>query len=63
VLRRLALWRAKPDFLAYDVRDLPSAMSVRARGRGMPVFTWTCRGDDDRARAAEHADQMIYESP
>ncbi|MCA1654864.1 MAG: hypothetical protein LC656_12070, partial [Sphingomonadales bacterium] len=22
--RRLALWRARPDFLAYDVRDLPS---------------------------------------
>jgi len=61
--RRLALWRAKPDFLAYDIRDLPSAMSVAARGRGMPVFTWTCRGDEDRARAAEHADQIIYEIP
>ena len=63
VLRRLALWRAKPDFLAYDIRDLPSAMSVRARGRGMPVLTWTCRSEDDRARAAAHADQIIYESP
>lgn len=62
VTRRLAFWRAKPDFLAYDIRDLPSAMSVRARGRGIPVFTWTCRSADELARAAEHADQIIYES-
>lgn len=63
LMRRLALWRAKPDFLAYDIRDLPSKMSVRARGRGIPVFTWTCRGADDRARAADYADQIIYENP
>lgn len=63
LMRRLALWRAKPDFLAYDIRDLPSRMSVRARGRGIPVFTWTCRGAEERARAAEHADQIIYENP
>jgi glycerophosphoryl diester phosphodiesterase len=60
--RRLALWRARPDFLAYDIRDLPSRMSIRARGRGIPVFTWTCRSDDERARAAQHADQIIYEN-
>jgi glycerophosphoryl diester phosphodiesterase len=61
--RRLALWRARPDFLAYDIRDLPTSMSVAARGRGIPVFTWTCRGEEDRARAADHADQIIYENP
>ncbi len=61
VERRLALWRARPDFLAYDIRDLPTRMSVRARGRGIPVLTWTCRGVADRACAAAHADQIIYE--
>jgi glycerophosphoryl diester phosphodiesterase len=59
--RRLALWRARPDFLAYDVRDLPSRMSVRARARGLPVLTWTCRSREERERAADHADQIIYE--
>jgi glycerophosphoryl diester phosphodiesterase len=59
--RRLALWRARPDFLAYDIRDLPSLMSMRARARGLPVLTWTCRGREDRERAADHADQIIYE--
>ena len=31
--------------------------------KGLPVLTWTCRSIGDRARAAEHADQIIYEVP
>ena len=59
--RRLALWRSKADFLAYDIRDLPSAFAESARRRGLRVLTWTVRSVKDRARAAEHADQIIYE--
>ena len=59
--RRLAAWRARPDFLAYDIRDLPSAFAEAQRARGRPILTWTCRGDLDWARAGEHADQVIYE--
>jgi glycerophosphoryl diester phosphodiesterase len=54
--RRLARWWSNPDFLAYDIRDLPSASA-----RGLPVLTWTVRSADDRARAARHAGQIIYE--
>lgn len=61
--RRLAVWRARPDFLAYDVRDLPSRFAARARRRGVPVFTWTCREEEQVTRAREHADQIIYEDP
>jgi glycerophosphoryl diester phosphodiesterase len=59
--RALALWWAKPDFLACDIRDLPSAFSGRARARALPVLTWTVRTPDERARAAAHADQIIFE--
>ena len=59
--RRLALWRSRAEFLAYDIRDLPSRFATRARARGLPILTWTCRSDDDRVRAALHADQIIYE--
>lgn len=59
--RRLALWRARPDFLAYDIRDLPSRFAGGQREKGMKLLTWTCRTLRDRARAAEHADQIIYE--
>lgn len=61
--RRLFLWRSRADFLAYDVRDLPSRFAGRARKRGLPVYTWTVRSDMDRARAAAHADQIIFEAP
>ena len=61
--RRLALWRSRPDFLAYDVRDLPSRFAARARRRGIPVFTWTCRGREQVTRARANADQIIYEDP
>jgi glycerophosphoryl diester phosphodiesterase len=59
--RRLALWRSKPDFLAYDVRDLPSRFAARARTRGIAVFTWTCRSAEDKEKARLHADQIIHE--
>lgn len=59
--RRLALWRARPDFLAYDVRDLPSRFAAARRRRRMPVTTWTVRSQAQRATAATHADQIIYE--
>lgn len=61
--RPLALWRAQADFLAYDIRDLPSRFAGAARSRGRPVYTWTVRSDADRARAAVHADQVIFEAP
>lgn len=61
--RALALWLGKPDFLACDIRDLPSPFASRARAKGRPVLTWTVRSDDDQARAARHADQIIFERP
>jgi glycerophosphoryl diester phosphodiesterase len=62
VERTLALWRSRADFLAYDIRDLPSAFAARARARGIPVLTWTVRSEQDRATAAAHTDQIIYET-
>ncbi|MGQ0559273.1 MAG: glycerophosphodiester phosphodiesterase family protein [Sphingosinicella sp.] len=54
------LW-SRPDFLAYDVRDLPSRFASRQRGRDVPIITWTCRTESDRERAVQHADQVIFE--
>ena len=63
VERPLALWRSRADFLAYDIRDLPARFADAQRAKGMPVLTWTIRTLADRARAAEHASQIIYETP
>jgi glycerophosphoryl diester phosphodiesterase len=59
--RRLALWHARPDFLAYDVRDLPSRFAAAQRARGLPLLIWTVRSPELAARAAAHADAPIAE--
>lgn len=61
IRRRLALWHARPDFLAYDIRDLPSRFAAAQRRRGLPVLTWTVRSAEHRERAAAHADAPIAE--
>ncbi|HEX2762721.1 MAG TPA: glycerophosphodiester phosphodiesterase family protein [Allosphingosinicella sp.] len=54
---------SRAEFLAYDIGDLPSAFAGARRAAGVPVYTWTVRSDDERARAAAHADQIIFETP
>lgn len=61
--RSLSSLCSRADFLAYDIRDLPSSFASARRARGVPVYTWTVRSDADRARAAAHADQIIFEMP
>jgi glycerophosphoryl diester phosphodiesterase len=52
---------ARPQFLAYSVKDLAGLLPRAAHICGMPVLTWTVRTADDRQRAARWADQMIFE--
>lgn len=61
VYRHWSLWHAKPDFLAYDVRDFPSRFAGAQRARGIPVLTWTVRSAELRRIAAEYADAPIAE--
>jgi hypothetical protein len=58
----LHLPHTQPDFVSWRVGDLPSAAPFLCRHLGgMPVMTWTVRTEDDRRRAAAHADQMVFE--
>ena len=53
---------ARPQFLAYRVKDLPSAVPLFAHGlMRLPLLTWTVRTPADQARAARWADQIIFE--
>lgn len=61
LFRHWALWHAKPHFLAYDVRDLPSSFAAAQRVRGFPVLTWTVSSPELRECAAHHADAPIAE--
>lgn len=59
--RRLATWQARPDFIACDVRDLPSRFATTFRSRGVPILAWTVRDAAAERVALAHADQIIYE--
>ncbi len=59
--RSLAMRHARPDFLAVDIRDLPSAFAARWRASGVPVLSWTVRSPALRQRAALYADAPIAE--
>ena len=59
--RHWSLWHGRPDFLAYDVRDLPSRFAEMQRARGLPLLSWTVRSTELRARAVEAGATPIAE--
>ena len=59
--RHLALWIARPDFVAYHVKALPSAFAASLRHVGFPVLTWTVISPETLANARAHADAPIAE--
>jgi glycerophosphoryl diester phosphodiesterase len=61
--RHVAMWRARPDFLAYDIRDLPARFPAAQRKRGYPVLTWTVRTAEQEKIARDAADEIIFETP
>jgi glycerophosphoryl diester phosphodiesterase len=55
-------FRTRPHFVAWWVDELPAAAPWIARNIfGCPLLTWTVRTPEQRANAARHADQMIFE--
>lgn len=59
---RLTMWLARPEFLAWDVRDLPSKLAAKQHKRGLPLLTWTVRDARLRERAEKYADAPIFEN-
>ncbi|KWV95559.1 hypothetical protein ASS64_15980 [Erythrobacter sp. AP23] len=59
--RHLALWLARPEFIAYHVAALPNPMVASLRTAGMPVLTWTVDTPDLLRHALLHADAPIAE--
>ena len=52
----------QPHFVAFWVQQLPAPAPWIARNLfGCPLLTWTVRTPEQRAVAARHADQMIFE--
>lgn len=55
-------FRTQPHFVAYWVNELPAPAPWIARNIfGCALLTWTVRTPEQRERAAQYADQMIFE--
>ena len=55
-------FQTRPHFVAYWVNELPAAAPWIAHNIfGLPLLAWTVRTPEQRAIAARHADQMIFE--
>ncbi len=55
-------FRTRPHFVAWWVDELPATAPWIARNIfGCPLLTWTVRTPEQRAIAARHADQIIFE--
>ena len=53
---------ARPQFIAYAVRDLPALLPAVAHSvLRLPLLAWTVRSADDQRKAVRYADQMIFE--
>ena len=61
--RHVSLWHAKPDFLAYDIRDLPARFPAQQRARGLKILTWTVRTAEQERVASGASDEIIFERP
>lgn len=54
--------RTLPDFLSWNVRDLPHAIPLLLRDAlRIPITAWTVRSPEAAARAREWTDQIVFE--
>jgi glycerophosphoryl diester phosphodiesterase len=54
--------RTRPDFLSWNVDDLPHAIPLLLReGLNLPVTVWTVRSQGQAQFAAQFADQIVFE--
>ncbi|PPD46066.1 MAG: glycerophosphodiester phosphodiesterase [Methylocystis sp.] len=54
--------RTRPDFVSWNVADLPHAIPFLAReGLRIPVTVWTVRSREQAATALKWADQIVFE--
>jgi glycerophosphoryl diester phosphodiesterase len=54
--------RTRPDFLSWNLGDLPHAVPLLCRqGLKMPVSVWTVRSQEQAKKALRYADQIVFE--
>lgn len=52
---------SKPNFLAYNITDMPNRVIDRKRRQGLPVIVWTVTSETEQARISPFCDNIIFE--
>lgn len=52
---------ARPHCISYDLRALPKWIVAALRRAGLPVLVWTVRTRQDRKRAFDFGDNIVFE--
>jgi len=59
LLRYLLMnWKSRPDFIDYDIKDLPSTTTKIQQWRGRPLIGWTAEDAAQRKAAEEFCDAV-----
>ncbi|POF29001.1 glycerophosphoryl diester phosphodiesterase [Roseibium marinum] len=54
--------RTRPHFISYGIKDLPKAGPSLLRSLcKLPIMCWTVRTREQREKAAQYADQIVFE--
>jgi glycerophosphoryl diester phosphodiesterase len=62
VLRSLLMnWKSRPDFIAYDLKALPTLGTRLQQFRGRPLIGWTAYDPHDIEHAETHCDGVIFD--
>jgi glycerophosphoryl diester phosphodiesterase len=60
LLRNLLMnWTSRPDFVAYELSGLPSAVTTLQQWRGRPLLGWTAEDAEDLEHGLETCDSVI----
>jgi len=52
-------WTSQPDFIAYDIQELPSLGTEIQQWRGRPILGWTIESAEQHAASEEYCDGII----
>ena len=53
---------SQPDFIAYNIADLPRWSVNWQKGKGLPVLAWTIRSKQEAIKAQQYADNIFFEN-
>lgn len=54
-------WASSPHFIAYDLRSLPCVPVTIARTLKVPILAWTIRTEQEKVKALNYADNIIFD--